>query len=134
MKKSAKHKASVGLKRSDFNGQLDELMNFYEFWQTAPETVRAQVRAGQSADEILRAHSALAAARIVAIAATAENVTTALSASKDVIDRAQGRATEKKEITHKYENMTDEELNSLLLSHGEDLKDLTSQTDKSEKH
>jgi hypothetical protein len=108
----------------EMSKHLEDFLEFDEFRNTIPKEVRRQILAGRSADEIMKHHAPLAAGRIVAIAATSEDPKMALAASKDIIDRSQGRATERKEITHRYEDLSDEELNSILMSEVEDIKEI----------
>lgn len=108
---------------------IEEFMEFDEFRNKIPKKVRQQLLEGKSADEIMKHHAPLAAARIVAIAATAEDPKQALAAAKDIIDRSEGRATERKVITHRYEDLSDEELNSILMSEVEDIKELEKPAD-----
>lgn len=95
---------------------LDKLAEFEEFTHAILPKLRAMLKDGASADEILSFSQAAAAARVVTIAATEIDSSKALAASKDILDRTQGKATEKQEVTHRLEKLDDAQLDALLLS------------------
>lgn len=95
---------------------LDELAAFQEFKAEFLPQIRADLRAKKSAREIMQKYSAMAAARMVMVALTAADPTKAASAAKDIMDRAEGKATEKVEVQHKYGELKDDELDALLES------------------
>ena len=69
---------------------------------------------GVTPEEILEFGKAYAAARVVTIAMLEQDTSKALAASKDILDRTQGRATEKKQIEHKFESLEEEQLDSII--------------------
>lgn len=104
---------------------LDELAAYDEFaGQLLPE-IRKMLVEGATSEEILARYSPFAAARIVSIAATELDSGKALSAAKDVLDRVQGKAIERKQIAHKFANLSDTDLDAVLASAVEDLVDVT---------
>ena len=95
---------------------LDDLAAFERFQDELLPTLRKATEENWSAEKIW-SHprtQALLAARAVTIAATDPDAGKALAAIKDVMDRAHGRATEKKEIKHQLEKLPDEQLDALL--------------------
>ena len=77
---------------------------------------------GMDAKSIYKKYSNLAAARGITIALSSTDEQKALAAVKDVLDRTQGKATEKKEIKHQLEDLRDEELDAILQSEIQDLE------------
>ena len=95
---------------------LTKLAEFEEFTTSILPKLRAMLKEGAQADDILEFSKAAAAARIVTIAATERDSTKALAAAKDVLDRTQGKAVERIQQTHKFERLEEEQLDALLLS------------------
>jgi len=96
--------------------QLDELALFQEFQQDMLPKLRDLVKKGAKSDEILELGRALAAGRLITIAATEEDSGRALAAIKEVLDRKDGKVTERKEITHTMAKLKDEDLDALVLT------------------
>lgn len=95
---------------------LDDLAAFEEFQAELLPALRGAIQAGKTADDIYKMAEAMAAARAVTIAATEKDSGKALAAIREVLDRSKGKATERREIAHKYEKLKDEELDALILS------------------
>lgn len=95
---------------------LDDLALHDELMGGMLGSLKADVTRGMTAEQLLKKYSSLAAARTVQTALTHEDAGLALAASKDIIDRAQGKAKETKEVRHALANSTDEEVDALLLS------------------
>lgn len=95
---------------------LDRLAAFEAFEESIAPALRAKVRAGAKPEEIYALVKAHLAARQVTIALTDADPAKALAAIKDIMDRTDGKPTERKEIEHRYSKLKDQELDSLLLS------------------
>ena len=95
---------------------IDELAIYDEMMTGVLEGVRNDLRKGLSAEDILTKYSAVAAARIVTIASTDADSGKALAAGKDILDRVQGKAKERKEVSHKLEKIDAKQLDAILLS------------------
>lgn len=102
---------------------LDELVEFEEFRTTILDTIRQDLKAGMTAAQLREKYAALVQARVLTEALTDESAR-ALTAAKDVLDRAHGRATEKKEITHTLKDMSEAELDALIRSEEEELREI----------
>lgn len=102
---------------------LDELVEFEEFRTTILDTIRQDLKSGMTAAQLREKYSALVQARVLTEALTDESAR-ALTAAKDVLDRAHGKATEKKEITHTLKDMSEEELDALIRSEEEELREI----------
>ena len=95
---------------------LDKLSAFEEFEATIFPKLRKMLKGGASAQEVAEFAAAEAAARTVTIALTSTDEGKALAASKDIIDRAQGKAKESVETTHKFDQLNEQELDALVKS------------------
>lgn len=95
---------------------IDDLALHDELMGGLLGSLKSDVARGMTTDQILKKYSTLAAARTVQTALTHEDAGLALAASKDIIDRTQGKAKETKEIKHALANSSEEEVDALLLS------------------
>lgn len=103
---------------------MDDLAEFEEFKAEVLPQLRADLRKGMSAKQLREKYMALMEARKISIALGSLEEGVAVQAIKDAQDRQEGRATEKKTITHKYEEIPDEELDAILKSEAEDLNEI----------
>lgn len=95
---------------------IDDLREFNQFREEILPVLRKALANGDDADTIYKRFQAYAAARAVSIAATEVDSGKALSAIKDILDRTQGRAKERTEVTHRLSSLPEEQLDSILLS------------------
>ena len=108
---------------------LDELKEFDEFKEKLLPAIRKDLTSGMSAEEIRKKYEAVVQARSIITAVTDKDSGKALAAAKDILDRSSGKATEKKEVTHKFSDLRDEELDAVLQSELQDLDELDSATE-----
>lgn len=104
----------------EHNDKLEDLMeelDLFNEWKKAilPE-LRALLIQGASSKDIAKKYANYAAARMVTIALTDADPVKALTACKDIIDRAEGKPVESQKIEHKYQDLDDRALDSLLKS------------------
>lgn len=99
---------------------LSELEEFERFKEEILPKLRDAIAKGVKAQDIYKQYSSHAAARTVTIALTEADAGKALNAAKDILDRAQGKAVERKEFKHKLQDLTDQQLDALLLSEQDD--------------
>lgn len=92
---------------------LSELALFQEWKEHILPELRELLVKGVSAKEIVKKYENYAAARAITIAITETDSSKALSAVKDIIDRASGKAVERKKITHELEELSEEQLNAI---------------------
>lgn len=119
-------KRQGGLPNHVENIQIRTIQNIRDFEEYRDEIlpkIRKMLKEGKKAEEIMQFAQSFAAARIVSIALCEEDVSKAMIAAKDVIDRTQGKAKERTETTHKFERLKDEELDALLASRLADVAD-----------
>lgn len=95
---------------------LDQLAVFEDFQKDMLPKLQALVKKGAKTDEILEMGRALAVARLVTIAATEPDSGKALAAVRELLDRREGKVTDKREVTHRMANLKDEELDALVLT------------------
>jgi hypothetical protein len=69
-----------------------------------------------SPEQMLEKYQKYAAARIGHIVANEPDSGKALAAAKDLLDRTLGKPKERQVVTHKYEDLTDDELDALVTS------------------
>lgn len=100
---------------------LDKMKAFEAFEALILPQLQADMAAGLTADQIYKKYEHLAAARAVSIVMTEKDNSKALNAAKDILDRAQGKAVEKKEVKHTLDKLPDEQLDALLLTELEDM-------------
>lgn len=100
---------------------IQDLVEFEDFKETILPAIRKDVKSGMTAKQLREKYAALAQARLITDALMNPDAGKAAVAAKDIIDRAEGKAVERKETTHRFENMSDQELDALLASEEEDL-------------
>jgi hypothetical protein len=96
--------------------RLDDLSEFERFKTEILPKLRRALEKGKGVEDIYKLVAAEAAARAVTLALTEPDSGKALSAIKEILDRSGGKATDRKEITQKYEKLSDTELDALLSS------------------
>jgi len=95
----------------------DNLAAYDELYKTMLPMLQQDLKNGLTAQQILKKYSHLAAARVVTTAMDSEgDAKTALAAARDVLDRSEGKATETKIIKHQFAEMSDDELDAIILS------------------
>ena len=117
--KSNSNKTEAEMVRS-----LDKLAQYERFVELIPEALRKDVLNGMKPNEILHKYNNVVAARMVALAMTEKDPSKAFSMMKDVLDRTEGKAIERKQIQHALHQVSDQEFDALLASDLEDLEDL----------
>jgi hypothetical protein len=103
---------------------LDDLAAYDALFRGMLGTLRKDIQSGLDAESIMRKYSSLAAARMVSTALTESDSKTAIAASKDIMDRVLGRAVERHDNTHRFANVDEKELDAILVSQIEELKDV----------
>lgn len=101
---------------------IDEVAEFEDFKQKILPAIRKDLRAGMSEKDLREKYSAYVQADVLSTALVDPNSAVRLAASKDVLDRKEGKAKENKEVTHRYGNLTDAQLKAILNSEEADLE------------
>lgn len=102
---------------------LDEAARIQAFRENLSDSIKRDLEAGLSAEEMMAKHESLAVARLITILQTEADSAKALPAARELLDRVQGKPTQRQEVKHQYEKLADEELDSLLSTMIEDTKD-----------
>lgn len=101
---------------------IDERAAFEEFKDALPYQLRRDILNGMPAAELYKKYEDYAAARVIAIAIAGRDNKDALQAAKDIQDRTQGKAVERKDVRHRMENAPEKDIDAALLSEIEDLQ------------
>lgn len=102
---------------------IDDLMDFEEFRDEILPMLRADLKNKTPTKEMRKKYLALLTARAITIGLREPDSAKALSAIKDIVDRDEGRATEHKVVDHRLKDVSDTELDAVLQSEIEDLKE-----------
>lgn len=94
----------------------DDLAEFEIFKENILPLIRRDLNAGLTAEEFFKKYAPYAAARGVNIALTHEDKSAAINMIKDILDRTQGKAVTREEHSHKYEQLSDSELDAMILT------------------
>lgn len=95
---------------------LDELAEFEDFTANILPAIRKDLKAGMSETQILEKYKALAAASIATLTTRIDEPAVALAAARDILDRTQGKAVERRQVEHRLGKLPDEQLDALLLT------------------
>lgn len=109
-------------KEKQLINMIDKLAEFEEYCSLIGEPLRKLVESGASQKEIREAFLPLIQARQVAIALTSEDVGKAHAAAQAILDRAEGKAKEQHVHTHKLDQLPEEELDAVILSELDSMK------------
>lgn len=102
---------------------VQDLIDFEDFRDTVLPAIRRDITAGMTAKQLREKYASLVQARLLTEALSGESKS-AIAAARDITDRQEGKATEKKEVTHKLAHLSDEELDAVLMSEEEEVKDM----------
>ena len=114
-KRSQNHFNSGNAEQNRMTRSLDELMQFEEFCEEIAPKLRTMLKQGKTAQEIYAWAQSMAAAKAVTLI-NARDPKVAIAAVKEVLDRGVGKAAENINLTTRYEDLSDEELEILLKS------------------
>jgi hypothetical protein len=120
---AARH--SQNFAEKDQHSLLADLEAFEEFKAEILPVLRREIAKGSSAEEIYSKFEAHLAARAVTIAMTEMDSARAMGAIREALDRSKGKAVERREVTNKYANLTDDELAALARSKRKEIEDDT---------
>lgn len=102
---------------------VDKKAKFEEWEAQILPALHGQIKKGATSGDLYKLYEALAAARQITIALTDADPGKALSAIFDIQNRSSGKPKEKLEIKHRYENLSDEELDALIASRAKDVNE-----------
>lgn len=103
---------------------IDGLAEFDTFVNTVlPKLRRMLADDKSSARDMISFTEKEMAARMITIALTEKDPKVAMTAIKDVMDRSMGKATETHEVTTRFENVSDDDLERMIAQEEAMLKD-----------
>lgn len=97
-------------------GTIDDLALYDDLFNGALKGLKEDIARGMDAISLAKKYAALAQARIVTTALTEQDSGKALAASQDIVNRAHGRATERRELRHALAESSDSELDAIINS------------------
>jgi hypothetical protein len=103
---------------------IDQLTAFEDFQGNILPALQEDVKRGMAPAELRKKYASLVQARIITAALANPDDGKALAAATDLINRVEGKPTEKKEIKHTLESLSDTELDAVLNSEIEELEDM----------
>ena len=112
-KGKARHSAE-NYAEKDMVRNLDDLDFLQKFKKDLLPSLQKAVKQGLSAEAIFRMAEPMLAAKLVTEAIRSEDVGKITNAIKNILDRSSGPVTQKVEETHKYENLSEEQIRSLV--------------------
>jgi len=95
---------------------LDRYELFKGMEENLLKGVRQDIAKGLTADQIYEKYEHLAAACAVTLLARSDSPKELIPVIREIRDRVSGRAVEKKEVRHKFDSLTDDELKALVAS------------------
>ena len=101
---------------------LDELREFEKFRDEVLPALQVDLRKGLTAKQLRSKYATILTARMISIAVAEMDSGKATTAIKDILDRDEGKAVEQKITRHKFENLSDEQLDAIILSEADDLE------------
>lgn len=107
--------------------QLDlvaALQEFEQFKEALLPALQQDVKGGLTAQEIMQKYQSVAAARLVSLLPSM-NPKFAASAATQILDRTLGKAVERKAIAHQFQDLSEKELDALIISTLQDDEDAT---------
>lgn len=96
--------------------RIDELDEFEQYRQEILPLLRDAIKRKKTSKEIRALVQSYLTARIATIALTEQDSGKALAAARDLVDREEGKAVERKHIKHTLDELSDQELTALLQS------------------
>lgn len=111
-KANKKNKLGHGVER-DMLDAIDDRVMYEKFKTEILPALRKDLASGMKAEDIIKKYEAHAAAALITSLA---NPNQALAAAEKILDRSQGKPTQRTESTHRFEKLKDEELDALLKS------------------
>lgn len=94
---------------------IDDLADYDEYRATIVPQVRKMLQAGATSKEILEKFKPYVTARLVNTALIGEPGF-AISAAKEVLDRVDGKVTTTLDLKHKYDSLSEEQLDAIINS------------------
>lgn len=104
----------------DMASLIDQKREFEKFQAEVLPALRKDLASGMTDEQLREKYMAYVQAAQLTTALTDPR---AGAERKDIIDRQRGKATERKEVTHKLSALSDEELQALVMTEMEEIED-----------
>lgn len=124
MSRNSKNFKTVNEPEEEMARSLDQLIEYDEYCASIAPKLREMLAEGKTSQEIYRWAQSIAAAKAVTLINSRDGKV-ALQAVKEVLDRGVGKAADNINITTRYEDLSDEDIEALLVSQREELNDST---------
>lgn len=102
---------------------LKQLAKFEWFTENILPAMQSDLKAGKGEAELREKYAALIQAQMITTAMVDQDAKVRIAASRDILDRKEGKAKERVEQTHKFDKMKEEEVDALLLSKLKEVED-----------
>lgn len=102
----------------------EDLKDYEEYKLTLLPAIRKDLASGMTAKQIREKYVAYLQAKVITNAILTDDHAQAAATAKDVLDRVEGKATEKKEVSHRFADMKESEIDAILKSEEEDLEEV----------
>lgn len=127
--KANRQKRTHGFYRSNpEENRISELIKnlaaFEDFNSRILPALQADIKNGMTPKELREKYLSIVTGRVITDALMTDDAGKAAAIARDLADRVEGKATEKKEVTHKFADMKDEELDAILKSEIDELEDM----------
>jgi hypothetical protein len=116
MKRPRKPRRNGHKQQMTIIGKLDDMAVWEELKDKLLPRLREDLINGLTSDQILKKYESYATARLVHNVIADPDSGKSNTAAKEILDRIQGKPTEKKELTHKMARLSDVELDALIIS------------------
>lgn len=98
---------------NDLHNALDSVLRFREIEKTFLPEIQKDLQNGMTSEQILKKYKPHAAAALVTSLADPRH---AIQAADKILDRVDGKPKQMTETTHRFEKLSDNELDALLTS------------------
>jgi len=116
-----------GDKDSNFEQYLVSMLddfNKFKKYERVMGDLMAMVQKGATVESIYEKYGPALAARMVMMGLSSKDPKQAITMIKEIHDRSLGKSKERQEISHKFENTSDKELDRLINSEEEQVEGL----------
>jgi hypothetical protein len=95
---------------------IDQVSAFKEFQDSILPALMADLKNGATSEQLRAKAIAALEAKKISLAIREQDSMKALALIKDIQDRHEGKAKERTEVSHKFQNVKEDELDAIVLS------------------
>lgn len=100
----------------------------FESFQTMLPTLKEDLKQGLTSKQLRERYAPLLTAQQISTALTNQDTVKGAEVAEKLLNRIEGKATEHKVVKHQFEELTDQELDAILLSEMDDIEDGSTDT------